>query len=90
VSTVAETVRNGVDTEKMFATLDVLAAPDREVVDAVPREARTRGADEIVLADPRGSGLGGRERRQLRRRSAIPVASEPVQDGSSRPIHRLP
>lgn len=52
---------------------DVLLAPDRKVVDAIAREALTRGADEIVLADPRGSGLGGLERRRLRRRSAIPI-----------------
>ncbi len=51
---------------------DVLTAPDRKVVDAIAREALTRGADEIVLADPRGSGLGGRERRRLRRRSPVP------------------
>ena len=54
----------------------VLAAPDRKVVDAIEREALTRGADEIVLADPRGSGLGRLERRRLLRRSAIPIAAE--------------
>ena len=58
---------------------DVLAAPDRKVVDAIEREAVARGADEIVLADPRGSGLGGFERRRLRRRSAIPITAEPGQ-----------
>lgn len=52
----------------------VLAAPDRNVVDAITREALARGADEIVLADPRGSGLGRLERRRLRRRSAIPIS----------------
>jgi hypothetical protein len=36
---------------------EVLAAPGRKVVDAIAREALTRGADQIVLADPRGSGL---------------------------------
>jgi hypothetical protein len=51
----------------------VLAAPDRKVADAIAREALTRGADEIVLADRRRSGLGGLERRRLRRRSAIPI-----------------
>jgi hypothetical protein len=56
---------------------DVLAAPDRKVVDAITREALSRGADEIVLADPRKSGLGGLERRRLRRRSAIPISSGP-------------
>jgi hypothetical protein len=54
---------------------EVLAAPDRKLVDAIAREALARGADEIVLADPRASGLGGLERRRLRRRSAIPVSS---------------
>ena len=53
---------------------EVLTAPDRKVVDAIAREAVARGADEIVLADPRGSGLGGRERRRLRRRSPVPVS----------------
>jgi hypothetical protein len=52
---------------------EVLAAPDRKVVDAIAREAVTRGADQIVLADPRGSGLGRLELRRLRRRSAIPI-----------------
>lgn len=52
---------------------EVLAAPDRKLIDAIAREALTRGADEIVLADPRASGLGGLERRRLRRRSAIPI-----------------
>jgi hypothetical protein len=31
---------------------EVLAAPDRKVVDAIAREAVTRGADQIVLAEP--------------------------------------
>jgi hypothetical protein len=53
---------------------DVLAAPDRKVVDAIAHEALKRGADEIVLADPRGSGLGGLERRRLRCRSAVRVS----------------
>lgn len=52
---------------------EVLTAPDRKVVDAIAREAIARGADEIVLADPRGSGLGGFERRRLRRHSTIPI-----------------
>lgn len=56
-------------------TFEVLAAPDRKVVDAIAREAIARGADEIVLADPRGSGLGGIERRRLRRRSPVPVSA---------------
>lgn len=52
---------------------EVLPAPDRKVVDAIASEALARGAHEIVLADPRGSGLGRFERRRLRRRSAIPI-----------------
>ena len=51
----------------------VLAAPGRKVVEANAREAVARGADEIVVADPRRSGLGGLELRRLRRRSAIPI-----------------
>ena len=54
---------------------EVLAAPDRKVVDAIAREAAARGADEIVLADSRRSGLGGLELRRLRRRSAIPIGA---------------
>lgn len=54
---------------------EVLTAPDRKVVDAIAREAIARGADEIVLADPRGSGLGGLERRRLRRRSTVPISA---------------
>lgn len=58
--------------------LEVLPVPARKVVDAITRAAVARGADEIVLADPRGSGLGGRERRRLRRRSPIPVRAAAV------------
>jgi hypothetical protein len=54
---------------------EVLAAPDRQVVDTIAREALTRGADEIVVADPRRSGLGGLELRRLRRRSAVPIGA---------------
>jgi nucleotide-binding universal stress UspA family protein len=54
---------------------EVLTAPDRKVVDAITREAIARGADEIVLANPRASGLGGLERRRLRRRSMIPISA---------------
>jgi Arc/MetJ family transcription regulator len=54
---------------------EVLAALDRELVDAIAREAVARGADWIVLADPRASGLGGLERRRLGRRSAIAVSA---------------
>ena len=52
----------------------VLEAPDRKVVDAIAQEAFTRGADEIVLADPRASGLGRLEQRRLRRRRAVPIS----------------
>ena len=44
-----------------------------KVADSVAREAVARGADEIVLSDPRGSGLGRLELRRLRRSSAVPV-----------------
>lgn len=54
--------------------LDVLALPGRRRADAVAREALARRADEIVLADPRTSGLGRLERRRLRRRSPVPVS----------------
>jgi hypothetical protein len=52
---------------------ELLVAPDRKVVDAITREAVARGADEVVLADPRRSGLGALERRRLRRNSGIPI-----------------
>jgi hypothetical protein len=51
----------------------VLTAPSGKVADSVARQAVARGADEIVLADPRGSGLGRLELRRLRRSSAVPV-----------------
>jgi hypothetical protein len=51
----------------------VLLAPHRDAVSAVASEAIARGADEIVLADPHGSGLGRLELRRLRRWSAVPV-----------------
>ena len=53
----------------------LLVAPDRDAVRALAREALAREADEIVLADPRGSGLGRLERRRLRRSSAVPVTA---------------
>jgi hypothetical protein len=62
----------GTETGVEFA---ILAAPDQNVVAAIIREALTRDADEIVLADPRGSGLGRLEHRRLRRRSPIPIAA---------------
>jgi hypothetical protein len=55
------------------AALEVLAHPVRQGVDAIVREALARDADAIVLADPRASGLGRRERRRLRRDSPVPV-----------------
>jgi hypothetical protein len=53
--------------------LDVLLCTGLHPADALTAEALTRGADEIVLADPSYSGLRRRERRRLRRRSALPV-----------------
>jgi hypothetical protein len=52
----------------------VLAARVGHAVEALAREASARGADEIVLADPRASGLTRFERRRLRRSSPIPVS----------------
>jgi len=49
----------------------VLVAPVRDVVACLTREALARGADEIVVADPRGSGLGRLERRRLRRTTLV-------------------
>ena len=57
------------------AECHLLVAPGREVVRALADEALGRGADELVLADPRGSGLTRRERRRLRRDSAVPVSA---------------
>jgi hypothetical protein len=51
----------------------VLSFPGRGAADAVAREALARGADEIVLADPRAGGLGRLARRRLRRLSPVPV-----------------
>ena len=45
--------------------LGVLVHDGRRVAEAVAREAARRGADEIVLADPRSSGLTRRQRRAL-------------------------
>ena len=44
----------------------VLGTRAGRAVDGLVREASARGADEIVLADPRASGLGWFERRRLR------------------------
>lgn len=51
----------------------LLGAPASDPASAIASEAARRGADEIILADPRRSGLGRIERRRLRRRSAVPV-----------------
>ena len=45
----------------------VLGARAGRAVDGLVSQASARGADEIVLADPRASGLGWFERRRLRR-----------------------
>ena len=53
----------------------VLVAPARDAPGALAREAVARRADEIVIADTRGSGLGRLEMRRLRRSSPGPVRS---------------
>jgi hypothetical protein len=60
--------------DRAHVDFHVLVAPDREAVSAVASEALARGADEIVLADPRATGLGPLERRRLRRHGAVPVS----------------
>jgi len=55
------------------ATLAVLPVPVLRTVEAIVRRAAALGAERIVLADARGSGLGRRAVRRLRRRSAVPV-----------------
>jgi hypothetical protein len=52
----------------------VLVAPVGRADEALAGEALARGADEIVLADPR-AGLGRLELRRLRRRSPVAVSS---------------
>jgi hypothetical protein len=52
----------------------VLVARIGHAVDMLASEVSARGADAIVLADPRASGLTRLERRRLRR-SAIPVSA---------------
>jgi hypothetical protein len=52
----------------------VLAARVGHAVETLKREASLRGADEIVLADPRASGLTRLERRRLRRSSLVPAS----------------
>ena len=45
--------------------LAVLVHSGRRVSEAIEREARRRGADEVVIADPRSCGLSRREQRRL-------------------------
>jgi nucleotide-binding universal stress UspA family protein len=44
----------------------VLVHSGRGASEAIEREARRRGADEIVIADPRACGLSRREQRRMR------------------------
>jgi hypothetical protein len=44
----------------------LLVHSGRRASEAVEREARRRGADEIVIADPQACGLSRREQRRLR------------------------
>lgn len=62
-----------IDGEDHALELDTLLVSRRHPADAVTREAAIRGANEIILLDPRSSGLGALERRRLRRRSPVPV-----------------
>jgi hypothetical protein len=52
----------------------VLVSPVGRAGERVAEEALRRGADQIVLADARASGLGRLERRRLRRSSPVPVS----------------
>jgi sugar phosphate isomerase/epimerase len=53
----------------------VLVAQVGKAVDTLAHEASRRDADEIVLLDPRASGLTRLELRRLRRTSPIPVSA---------------
>ena len=55
------------------APMSVLRVPVLRVVETILRGAAAIGADRIVLADARASGLGRRAVRRLRRRSRVPV-----------------
>lgn len=46
--------------------LDVLLHTGRRVAETIEQEAQRRSADEIVVADPRTSGISRRELRRLR------------------------
>ncbi len=50
----------------------VLVAPGGRAAETLADEALARGPDQIVLADPRNSGLGRLELRRLRRSSPVP------------------
>jgi hypothetical protein len=54
--------------------LDVVAFSGRRAADVVIREAVTRNADAIMLADARSGRIGALERRRLRRKSPVPVS----------------
>jgi hypothetical protein len=54
----------------------VLVARVGRADEGLAAEALARGADEIVLADPRASGLGWLELRRLRRRGPVAVNAE--------------
>ena len=64
-----------IDAEDEAVELATLLVSRRHPADAVTREAAIRGANEIILLDPRSSGLGALERRRLRRRSPVPVSA---------------
>jgi hypothetical protein len=53
--------------------LDMVLFSGRRPDQVVVREALTRAADEVVLADPRSTPLGRRARRRLQRTSPVPV-----------------
>lgn len=61
--------------DRVGVEFHILAPGAREAVRALADEALARGADEIVFADPRSTGLGTLERRRLRRQSAVPVVA---------------
>ena len=54
-------------------SLEVLAFDVPRPVETILRRAAAVGAERIVLADPRMSGLGRRAVRRLRQRTAVPV-----------------
>jgi hypothetical protein len=60
--------------------LDLLPFSGRGAAKAVIREAVARGANEVVLADPRAVPIGPLERRRLRRDSPVPVRHQAALD----------